>query len=120
MPKSSSKPFNRVGRALVFALLLVVAVPLPARAEAWAGTRYCQSYDSCKVRSHANMTVKHERCDTSFLSCVVKASWSNGGSYMWRTSWHGSGSQGVLIGNGTGSIQSQSATCVCVSQNCPV
>jgi hypothetical protein len=75
--------------------------------------------ESCFVRSQATGVVWHDRCNTAFTSCGNINSWNNGGSLTWRSSWHGGGSQGVLI-EATGTLNSQSATCICIVQNCPV
>lgn len=111
-----------VPRALVVTLTLtaLMFVGSPAAdADAWAGVRHCwPTEESCYVRSQATGNVVHERCTTTFTNCVEKGSWSNGGSLTWRASWHGGGSQGVTIFT-NGTLASQSATCVCVVQNCP-
>lgn len=115
---------RRVPRALVVALTLTAALMFvgspAADADAWGGIRHCwPTEESCYVRSLATGNVVHERCTTAFTNCEVKGSWSNGtGDPIWRSSWHGGGSQGVFIFT-TGTLSSQSATCVCVVQNCP-
>lgn len=122
---SSSEISYRSRRTMRFCILawvltgFLLAAPLEAYAsDAWAGIRYCAGFETCRVKSYATGSVKHERCDTSGDNCVLKASWANGGTYSWRTSTHGSGSQMALIST-TGTLSSQSATCVCVSPPCP-
>lgn len=124
MVKAGKHGGNRALRRLVAALTLTaligVATPGLVAADAWAsGVRSCFSTESCKVTSHASGNVLHKRCATDYTNCVVKASWSNGGSYIWRTSWHGSGSQTALISTNL-VLDQQSATCVCVQTPCPL
>lgn len=114
---------RRRSRSLLVAVMLAILMvsgPQVAYADGWGGVRHCwPTEESCYVRSLATGNVVHERCTTAFTNCVVKGSWSNGmGSPIWRSSWHGGGSQGVFIFT-TGTLSSQSATCVCVVQNCP-
>lgn len=103
---------------VVLTLTALMMVPLAAHADAWAGTRNCASYETCRVQSYATGNVQHKRCSTTYSNCVLKGSWSNGSTKTWRTSWHGSGSQGVIISTNL-ILSSQSATCVCASSPCP-
>jgi hypothetical protein len=97
------------------ALFLIPTAALAA--DAWAGVRNCAAPTSCRVQSFSTGNVEHERCASNFTGCVIKASWSNGSTYRWRTSWHGGGSQGVIIAT-TGTLAQQSATCTCPG-SCP-
>ncbi len=110
---------RRLFTALTLTALIAVATPGLVAADAWAGVRNCHSSESCKVTSQATGNVKHERCAADGTNCVVKASWSNGGSYVWRTSWHGSGYQMAVIST-SGVLAQQSAACVCVQTPCPL
>lgn len=97
---------------LALTALFTTAVPTAFAADAWAGIRHCQLYEDCRVQSQATGTVEHERCSTSGTNCVLKASWSNGNNLVWRTSYHGGGSQMALISTSL-VLQAQSATCFC-------
>lgn len=111
---------RRIFAALTLTALVAVATPGLVAADAWAsGIRSCFSTESCKVTSQATGGVQHKRCATDYTNCVLKGSWSNGGSYVWRTTWHGSGSQTALISTNLVLAQ-QSATCVCVQTPCPL
>lgn len=103
--------------ALLTAVML--SGPLVARADAWAGVRTCLSNETCVVKSLATGTVEHYRCNTNGSNCVLRAWWANGSSSTWRTSVHGSGAQMASIYT-TGSLTSQSATCVCTAPPCAV
>lgn len=109
---------RRLFAALMSTALIALAAPPVHASDAWAGIRDCTQFESCRVQSYATGNVYHERCDTNGWNCVLKASWANGGSYTWRTSWHGSGSQMASIST-TGTLSSQYATCVCVEEFCP-
>lgn len=104
----------------VLALTGLVAATAPAvyAADSWLGTRHCNQFESCRVQSYATGNVQHWRYNVGGGGGVLKASWSNGGSYIWRTSWHGSGSQDAFIYT-SGILSSQYAQCVCVVQHCP-
>lgn len=116
------RPSHRMLRSLLVGLTLTTLVlgssPTAYAADSWAGVRSCALFESCRVKSYATGSVSHERCTTTNENCVVKASWWNGSTKHWRTSWHGGGNQMALITT-TRLLSSQSATCVCVSQTCP-
>lgn len=115
---------GRIGRSrilvasLTLTALLTTLAPTVVFADAWAGSRNCNQFETCRVKSYATGSVEHERCTTAYTNCVVKGSWANGGSYIWRTSFHGSGNQGVVIST-TGDLTSQYAECICLSPPCP-
>lgn len=108
----------RTSLVVAFTLTALMMAPLAAYADAWEGTRYCNSFETCRVRSYATGDVVHKRCETTLTNCVVKGSWSNGTTFTWRTSLHGSGSQGVVI-TATDTLSQQAATCDCLSPPCP-
>ena len=104
--------------ALALTTVLTTVAPAVVLADVWAGSRNCNMFETCRVKSYATGTVEHERCNLAFTSCTVKGSWSNGGTYVWRTSFHGSGNQGVVI-TATGNLTSQYAECICLNPPCP-
>lgn len=116
--RQSPRALRLLLAASVVLTTLLVSAPSVLATDAWAGNRYCASFQNCKVTSNATGNVYHYRCNTSWANCVLKASWSNGGNFQSRTSYHGSGTQGVVI-NVSGTLSSQSATCVCLSPPCP-
>lgn len=118
MKLASTRRLQMLLVALALTALFTTAAPVLVYADAWAGTRDCSTLHTCRVKSYATGTVYHERCTATFTNCVVKGSWGNGGSYIWRTSFHGSGNQGVVIST-TGTLTSQYAECVCISPPCP-
>lgn len=112
-------PALRLIATLTLTTLISLALPVAVAADAWAGVRNCQNANTCKVASQATGNVQHQRCAADGSNCVLKAAWANGGTFTWRTSFHGSGNQMALISTNL-SLASQSATCVCLNPPCPV
>ncbi len=98
--------------ALVLSLFLVLAVA----GIALAADQSFVTYENCapgwdaKVSSYATGTVKH------FKNGDQTGSWNNYSTPRWRTTYQGDESQEIIITT-TGTLSSQSVTCVCLPGN---